>query len=131
MPQPVHLDPGALYQQTSQILVAALADAQQVFPAARAVLARHPARRGGKILAATALLAIAHSVGQHAGRDRADAGHRHQSLAQIVLGQLRCTLFLDPSNLLVQVLVVGLQPFQHLYKARRQVMFREHGRQAP
>lgn len=90
----LHISSGALNKQTPDILVASLADTQQVSPPARAVLARHKPNRSGEIAATPVLLAVAHLGSQHAGSDRTDAGNREQPLAD-----LTCLLSSDRFNL--------------------------------
>ncbi|MCY1294952.1 hypothetical protein D9M70_442710 [compost metagenome] len=79
--QPLHISPGALNQQTSEALVAALADPLQVGPAASAVLLGYQADGGGEVSTAAELFAITHFDSQQAGGDRADAGHAQQTTA--------------------------------------------------
>jgi hypothetical protein len=61
--EPLHVRSCALDQQSAQVLVASLADPQQVGLAAGAVLARYQPDRRGEVPAAAVLLAIAHFGG--------------------------------------------------------------------
>lgn len=79
MIQPLHIDPGALHQQLSQMLVSTLADSQQIGLAAGAVLPEYQAHLGSKVATSSVLLAIAHLYSQQAGGDRTDTWHAEQT----------------------------------------------------
>lgn len=73
-PNTLHDDARTLDEQPSQILVAALADAQQGRLSAGAVLTRHQPDRGGELASIGKLMGIAQLDGQHTRSDRPNAG---------------------------------------------------------
>jgi hypothetical protein len=128
--QSLHVGTRALHQQAPQILVAALADAQQLVFTTGTVLAWHQPDGGGEVTAAAVVLAVTDFGGQHAGGDRSDTRYRHEPLAQIIFSDLPGQGLLDLGDLLVEVLEMGMQSLQHLYQPCWQALFCQHGRQA-
>ncbi|MNG24867.1 hypothetical protein D3C84_1096410 [compost metagenome] len=91
------------------MLVAALADTQQISPAAGAVLPGHQAHGGGEVTAASVLPAVPHLYSQQAGGDRPDTRQAQQAAAEIIVGQLACQLFIQRLDLFIQITEMLMQ----------------------
>lgn len=108
----------ALHQQSPQILVTALADAQQRWLAAGTVLARDEPDRSRELACASELPGIAQFHCEHAGRDRADARNLQQPQAALILSKLPDQFALDLPDLLIQVFEMRLQTLKQRDHAR-------------
>jgi len=101
--QSLHVNPGTLNQQPSEILVTTLADPHQIGFSAGAVLPGYQANRRRKVTAASVLLAIAHFHSQQAGGDRPNTRYAQQTPAQIIVGKLANQLFIQRLDLFIQL----------------------------
>src|SRR5690349_19582922 len=78
-------DPGSLNEQTAQIAIATPRDAAEDRAVAGRYLFRHQPEPGAEVAAFREGIAAADRSHHRARDDRADARHRHQPLAALVL----------------------------------------------
>ena len=100
-------------QQTTQVAITALADAQQYLFSTTAMLPRHQAQRGRNVSTAPIALTIAHDAVKDAGHYRAKPGYRLQPLASF-------TVLTIPLQFLAIDLDMGIQLRKLLVTLRQQ-----------
>src|SRR3974390_2072571 len=95
-------DPGGLNEQPAQIAIAAPRYAAEDGAIAGRHLLGYQSKPGSEVAAFRKRIAAADSRHDRAREDRADAGHRHQSLATFVLTRQCCDLVGEVLNALIQ-----------------------------